>query len=151
MTRPAIDRTVSVITPMLNSIELVDRCVAEVLAQGTVILEHIIADGGSSDGTVARLEEHATRHPHIRIIHGPDKGQSDALNKASEAAQGMFISILNADDYYQPKALARMATLLAETDRPTFLTGNCEIVHADGSHMLWNIPSDLRRNSLLLG
>jgi glycosyltransferase involved in cell wall biosynthesis len=58
--------------------------------------EHIVADGGSTDGTLEILD----RYPHLKILSSPDQGMYDALNRALAAAGGEFIGILNSDDCY---------------------------------------------------
>jgi len=76
---------ISIITPVFNSIRWIDLCVRSVrhALQGRDY-EHIVCDGGSTDGTL----EYLRQQPDIRLIPGPDRGMYDALNKGMAAARG---------------------------------------------------------------
>ena len=65
-------------------------------------IEHIVVDGGSTDGTLDILREYDGLH----WLSEPDEGQSDALNKGFELARGEIFGWLNADDAYEPHAVA---------------------------------------------
>ena len=101
---------VSIITPSYNSAEFIGATLASVAAQDYAPLEHIVVDGGSTDGTLDRL-----RATSARWISEPDRGQTDALNKGLRLAQGEIIGWVNADDTYAPGAVAAAVEhLLAE-------------------------------------
>jgi glycosyltransferase involved in cell wall biosynthesis len=94
--------TISVITPCLNGVRYIAEAIESVLRQGYSNTEHIVADGGSSDGTTQIL----SRYQHLRILDSPDRGMYDALNKALAIAQGDLIGILNSDDCYAEGAFS---------------------------------------------
>jgi glycosyltransferase involved in cell wall biosynthesis len=77
-------------------VQYVESAVQSVLKQGYPDMEHIIVDGGSTDGTLEVL----ARYPHLRVITGKDHGMYDALNKGLAAASGVIIGFLNTDDLY---------------------------------------------------
>ena len=87
---------ISVITPSYNSAETLKRAIESVLAQGYDNFEHIIVDGGSTDGT----QEVLRSYKHLRWLSEPDRGQVEAMNKGFALAEGKVIGYLNADDYY---------------------------------------------------
>jgi glycosyltransferase involved in cell wall biosynthesis len=142
---------VSVITPTFNGIRFIDACIDSVVAQGAVVLEHLILDGGSTDGTIERIKDLCSVYPHLRFFSGPDRGQSHALNKGSDAASGKYISILNVDDFYEPGALAEMASLLSRERVPAMVVGDCRVVDERDQLRYVNRPDDLRLETLLLG
>jgi len=120
---------VSVITPVFNGIRFIEGCLLSVIGQDCPEAEHIIVDGGSSDGTVEMVRRYAGRYPHIRLVSEPDRGQSDAMNKGIALAAGGILGFLNVDDYYEPGALCDAVARFEGLDpaEPTLLVGNCNI------------------------
>ena len=92
---------VSIITPSFNRADLIGQAIDSVLKQNYSPIEHIIIDGGSTDGTLDLLAQ----FPHLKVISEPDKGIYDALNKGLRMAQGEIIGFLNTDDLYAPDVL----------------------------------------------
>lgn len=131
----------SIITPAFNAVAHLEQCIASVIAASDPALpveqqlEHLILDGGSSDGSVARLQELGGRHPHLRWLSEADNGQPAAINKGLRLARGRFVGHLNADDLYYPGTLKAVRdTLLrhpADLDR-RLVIGNLAISDADG-------------------
>lgn len=140
----------SIITPTLNAADWIEACVANVAQQGDAVLEHIVVDGGSGDGTLEKAAALARGHPRLTILPRPGCSQSVALNLGSEAASGEAIGILNADDFYEAGAVRRGVEILGDPDAPAFVAGDCLIID-DARRFAWNRPNDLRIESLLLG
>jgi glycosyltransferase involved in cell wall biosynthesis len=103
---------ISVITPCMDRQALIGETVESVVAQEYPDVEHIIVDGGSTDGTLETL----SRYPHLRVISGPDTGPFDALNKGIGIASGKIVCILNSDDVYPPGTLHRVASAFSVGD-----------------------------------
>jgi hypothetical protein len=97
--------------PCFNPGSFLAEAVASVLAQPEC-LELIVADGGSTDGSLHTLAALVGVHPELRLISGPDQGPADALNQAFAQARGTLIGWLNADDLCPPGALGRAAAAL---------------------------------------
>lgn len=91
---------VSVITPVLNRRDPMALCLMSVAAQTYPHVEHIVVDGGSTDGTVELLS--STDDPRLRWISEPDAGMYDAINKGLSMATGDILAYLNSDDFYLP-------------------------------------------------
>jgi glycosyltransferase involved in cell wall biosynthesis len=94
----------SILTPVLNGARYVRDCIQSVAAQGYPDLEHIVADGGSRDGTLELLGAFP-----VRVLAGPDAGLYDGINRALDASRGDIIGILNADDEYPAEVLSAVA------------------------------------------
>lgn len=103
---------ISIVTPVFNSIRWIDLCVRSVrhALQGRDY-EHILCDGGSTDGTLDYLRQ----QPDIRLLSGPDRGMYDALNKGVAAARGRIVGHLNADEQYDRAGLTGALKKLAQT------------------------------------
>ena len=87
---------ISIITATFNAANTLRDCLECVKGQ-SVEVEHILVDGGSTDGTLTIAEE----YPHLAgIISEPDKGIYDAMNKGLKIANRGIVGILNADDFY---------------------------------------------------
>jgi glycosyltransferase involved in cell wall biosynthesis len=89
---------VSVITACYNSAKTIAASLDSVATQTYSDIEHIVVDGGSTDGTLEELS--ANRGRVSRIIPGPDRGIYDALNKGIAASSGDVIGFLHSDDVY---------------------------------------------------
>lgn len=96
---------ISIVTPCLNRGKYVAEAIESVLAQNYPNFEHIITDGGSTDGTLEILK----RYPHLRVISEPDENLYDALNKGISLAKGDVIGHLNTDDRYEPGIFTNVA------------------------------------------
>ncbi len=89
---------ISVITVVLNAVGTVQQALESVAVQDFEDIEHIVIDGGSSDGTVEILEKFSSQ---INWVSEPDDGLYDAMNKGIAMATGEVVGILNADDVYE--------------------------------------------------
>ena len=102
---------VSVVTPSLNQAAYIEEAILSVRKQDYPRIEHIVVDGGSTDGTLEILG----RYRHLLWSSEPDEGQADALNKGFARARGTVLGWLNADDRYLPGAVSAAVAALAET------------------------------------
>jgi glycosyltransferase involved in cell wall biosynthesis len=100
---------ISVITAVLNRSTTLGECLRSVREQRWPGVEHIVIDGGSTDGSLRILE---TGKAHIaKIVSEPDLGLYDALNKGIRHASGDVVGFMHADDEFAtPNALARIAS-----------------------------------------
>jgi len=140
----------TVITPCLNAARTLPATLASVRAQDHGDVEHLVVDGGSTDGTVDILR----RAEGIRWISEPDRGLAHALNKGIAMATGEVVGELNADDVYEPGALGAVAAAFAARPDAMWLTGFCRIVDGDGREIRKGVTAYknalLRRYSLAL-
>jgi glycosyltransferase involved in cell wall biosynthesis len=143
--------TLSVITPVLNNKRYIQRCLDSVIQQNCASAEHLIIDGGSTDGTMDIVQGYAQEYAHIRWISEKDQGQSDALNKGIALAQGSILGNLNVDDCYEPGTLSRVLDLFEHLPEPGLLVGNCNVWNEYGHLVEVNRPCLIKYNDLLLG
>jgi len=94
---------VTVITAVLNGVEIIEDCIKSVFSQSHKNIEHIIIDGGSTDGTLDVIKKYENKI--TKVISEPDNGIYDAMNKGIKAATGDIIGILNSDDFYADEAV----------------------------------------------
>lgn len=134
---------VTVITPVLNGSKTINDCIESVRRQDYCNVEHIIIDGGSTDGTIEILREQ-----NLRFISGQDCGIYDALNKGVALATGQVIHILNFDDYYSNHKV--ISTVVGIFERE-----GCDLVHGvakqidEFGRLIWVVGADVTKKKLL--
>lgn len=89
---------VSIITVCYNAVHSIERTILSVRNQNYPDIEHIVIDGGSTDGTLHILEKYKEHFSYM--VSEPDKGIYDAMNKGLARATGDIVALLNADDAY---------------------------------------------------
>ena len=94
---------ISIVTICFNSANTVEETIKSVLGQDYPLLDYVIIDGGSTDGTVDILSRY--KHRFGYFCSEPDNGISDAFNKGIKNAKGDIICIINSDDILLPGAL----------------------------------------------
>jgi glycosyltransferase involved in cell wall biosynthesis len=98
----------TVITVCYNSGRTIERALFSVASQSWPKIEHIVIDGGSTDGTRAILSRFQAQLAHL--VSEPDNGIYDAMNKGLDRASGDIVCFLNADDEYaSPDVLTKVA------------------------------------------
>lgn len=87
---------VSIVTAAYNACASIEKCLRSVADQTGVTCEHIVIDGGSTDGTAEILRDHAARLAYW--CSEPDEGIADAMNKGLDHATGRWVAFIHADD-----------------------------------------------------
>lgn len=134
----------SVITPVFNSIQFIEKCIINVIDQECPYVEHLIVDGGSTDGTLEVIKKYADSFRHIRYVSEPDKGQSDAMNKGMKLMSTEIVSFLNVDDGYFAFTLNRVLSLYDNNLALNFITGNLKLYDIKGNLQYINRPQRIR-------
>lgn len=125
---------VSVVTAALDPpLDKLVRCIESVEGQDYPRIEHVIVDGGSTNGALDAL----ARHGHLRWISEPDRGQCDAMNKAIfDQSKGELIVWLNADDVLYPGAVEHAAELFREDPAIGWVYGNLDVDRRGHRHVI---------------
>lgn len=92
------DRRLSVIIPVYNMEDSLDRCVESVVAQNCGGLEIILVDDGSTDNSPALCDKWAERDDRVVVVHKQNGGLSDARNCGLDNATGCLVTFVDADD-----------------------------------------------------
>jgi len=121
----------TIVTPSLNQAAFVERTLRSVLDQGYENLEYLVVDGGSTDGSVDVIRRYEDRL--AWWVSEPDRGQTDAINKALRRATGDIVAYINSDDYYLPGAFATAVALLEANPDALWAAGASRFVDADGN------------------
>lgn len=124
------DPIVTVLTPTLNAEQFLSPMLSSLAAQrlDPALVEHIVIDGGSTDGTIERIQRES---PRTRVIVAKSSIY-EAMNLGIAEAKGAFIGWLNADDLWSDTALSDVAdTSRARPDAEVIIG---DYVMFDGSH-----------------
>lgn len=102
---------ISVIVPIYNNAEYIERCVKSVLAQTYTDFELLLIDDGSTDNSyyVCKEYEHITN---IRIFHQENQGPSSARNFGIKESRGKYVFFLDSDDFISNDCLETLINLL---------------------------------------
>lgn len=109
---------ISVIVPVYNTLNCLERCVVSICGQTYQNLEIILVDDGSTDGTGQLCDRLAERDDRIRVYHKENGGASSARNLGLQKANGDHIGFVDSDDYIDTDVYQRMAELAIEKDYP---------------------------------
>lgn len=113
----------SIIVPVYNVEQYLDKCVRSLMDQTYRALEIILVDDGSPDGCPALCDAYAEEDSRIRVIHKKNGGLSDARNVGIEAATGDYIIFVDSDDYIEPDTCERLLPFAEE---------GCDVLIGDG-------------------
>lgn len=129
---------VTVITAVLNMRQYIAGCLESVLLQDYPNIEHILIDGGSSDGTVDVLRQYDDR---IALwTSKPNRGLYDAWNIALPKARGEWICFIGADDELLPGAVSAYMALAARNPEAEYLNSLVRMVHHSGYERTFGRP-----------
>lgn len=119
----------SIVTPTLNSAKYLPECLEsahDAMPDG-IKLEHIVADGGSEDGT----QVVAAAHPHVRLIEHVPGGPANAQNAGLIAATGDYVLFLMSDDLLVPGAFDAFGEMALERPHVEVWSGEIVVFQED--------------------
>lgn len=96
------EKKISVIVPVYNSINCLEKCVGSICAQTYSALEILLIDDGSTDGTDRLCEQLALRDSRIRTYHKKNGGASSARNIGIRLSSGSYLGFVDSDDFIEP-------------------------------------------------
>lgn len=123
---------ITIIVPVYNIIEYLERCVNSIINQTYKDLEIILVDDGSTDGSGELCDRLALEDSRIRVFHKPNGGSSSARNLGIKESHGEYIGFVDSDDYIDSDFVELM--LKAITSRNSDDAANDKtIAHEDGA------------------
>lgn len=96
-------KLITVIVPVYNIKEYIEKCIKSIIAQTYTNLEIILVDDGSTDGSGDICERYALKDDRIIVMHKLNGGLSDARNYAIDMANGDLIAFVDGDDWIHPQ------------------------------------------------
>lgn len=97
-----LEALISVIIPVYNAIEYLDKCVRSVLNQSYTNIEIILINDGSTDGSMELCEAYALREKNVRLFSQQNTGAAGARNLGLSHSKGEYIVFVDSDDWIMP-------------------------------------------------
>lgn len=123
---------ISIIIPVYNKIRYIATILQQVKEQSFTDFECLIIDDGSSDGSGAVCDAFAAKDQRFKVFHIPNGGVSHARNVGLDAAQGEYITFIDADDGVKHDYLKNLICCAEESGADLVISG-FDKVSADGS------------------
>ncbi len=102
----------SIVVPAYDAEPYLRRCLDSVVGLGPEV-EVLVVDDGSTDGTAAVAHEYAERHPReVRVVRKSNGGHGSAINAGLDHAQGVYLKVVDADDWLDREAFAALVATL---------------------------------------
>ena len=105
---------ISVIVPVFNTEEYLDKCLESIARQTFADLQIIVVDDGSTDGSGGICEAWAARDSRFQVIHQENRGLSAARNRGIGMARGEYLCFVDSDDFLLPDCLETLLKLCAD-------------------------------------
>ena len=109
---------ISIIVPVYNIKEYLERCVDSILAQTYENIEVLLVDDGSTDGTSLLVDTLGKKDNRIRVFHKENGGSSSARNLGIREAKGDYLGFIDSDDYIEPYMFEQLYEALQRTGMP---------------------------------
>lgn len=120
-------KKISVIVPVYNSINCLERCVRSICTQTYSRIEILLIDDGSTDGTGELCERLAKEDNRIRVHHKENGGASSARNIGIDLATGEYLGFVDSDDYIESYVYEKMVRALEEGNYPVVQISRDEV------------------------
>lgn len=147
-----MDKLISVIIPVYNAEQYLDRCLSSILNNTYQNLEVILVDDGSTDDSGIICDRYAEKDSRFIVIHKKNGGTAAARNDALDIAQGDYIAFLDNDDYISPHFYEYMLQAMEETDADVVVA---EMTREDNLNILTNQvysrPSAVDKKDFIFG
>jgi len=141
---------ISIITPSLNQAKFLEQTVTSVLAQDYPLIEYLVVDGNSTDGSQSIIKKYEKKI--AWWVSEPDHGQAEAINKGLKRSKGEIVAWLNSDDYYLPGAVTKAVAAFRKHPLSSFIYGDVLAVDAKGRQLnklhfpQWNLVDLMKFN-----
>ena len=135
---------VSVIIPVYNVENYIEKCLRSVTAQTYKALEIIVIDDGSTDNSAHIVDSIAEEDDRIKLIRQENSGVGKARNAGLDKAGGKYLTFVDGDDYISPHYISKYVKRMRETGA-SMLIGGLDFVTEEGKTLKRLIPDEYIR------
>lgn len=107
---------VSVIVPVYNVENHVEKCLVSIMNQTYQHLEILVIDDGSTDDSGVICDRMAAEDSRIRVVHQKNAGVSSARNKGLDICSGSYVLFVDSDDWIEPEMVELMVSAIEKTN-----------------------------------
>ena len=126
-----MDKVVSIIVPVYNVEDYLERCMVSLLRQTYGAIEIILVDDGSTDASGDKCDEYATMDERVKAYHQPNRGVSAARNLGIEHAHGDYLMYVDPDDWIDLDAVFKLVATMQQYRLKVLLFG-CVLEYENG-------------------
>lgn len=116
-------KCLSVIVPVYNVCQYLERCLNSLCAQSYRNLDIVLVDDGSTDGSGELCNKYANKYSYIKVVHILNAGVSNARNIGLSQIHGEYVTFVDADDWLAEDFLETGMDVLADTSADIFMSG----------------------------
>lgn len=110
-----MNKKVSIIVPVYNAADYLDRCMKSLLEQSYSNVEIVLIDDGSTDESSLKCDKFANKYERVKVIHTPNAGVSAARNCGIETCGGDYLTFVDADDVLSGDMITYLVDILEQT------------------------------------
>ena len=140
---------ISIIVPIYNSSQYIDRCIASVLSQTYESFELLLIDDGSTDDSYACCEKWRTRDKRIILKQQKNSGVSVARNRGLADAKGHYILLLDSDDWLASNTLEILVDVQSQNNADCIIFGFNQTsgnIWAPKDNFIYNSIEDFKKD-----
>jgi hyaluronan synthase len=125
------DDLVSVIIPVYNQENLIEKVVNAIFQSTYQNLEVVAVNDGSKDNTKQVLDELARKNPQLKVIHKKNGGKRTAVATGFYAAKGNFVILIDSDSIVDKYAIEEFMKVFSANPKVGGIVGNGKVLNAD--------------------
>lgn len=138
------EKKISIIIPVYNRGNTIERCITSVINQSYDKIEIIIVNDGSTDNTLTICEKMKEKDKRIEIINIENQGVSVARNKGIEFATGDYIQFVDSDDYLETDILEEAIKAIKDND---LLIYGYQTVTEEEEYKMFKLEDNIWKNN----
>ena len=143
----ATEKSVSVLVPIYNVENTLEKCLDSLVAQKLDRIEFILINDGSTDGSLKVIQKYVKEDKRFRILDKVNSGYGDSINRGIELAKGKYIGIVEPDDFCEVD-MFEVLYRLAEEKKVEVARGNYYYYSESGDEMRASIYGKYSRTVL---
>lgn len=142
--------TISVVTIVRNGFDYIENTIKSVLSQNYDLIEYVVIDGASTDGTVDIIR--AYQEKICKWISEKDEGIADAFNKGYALSSGEYVLFLNSDDFLaSDDVVTKIVSEIIAENYPLLIYGDCDVLDRKSGRVLYRASVDITSKGLRRG